>query len=141
MPSHSVKQAKTMSAIAHGWHPTGSAGDIPVSVAKEFHAADAGHKYGHKASSSRSYMGYGGGVTVALPGQSRANDPDHPQMDPHRGLSRMSEHPSYPGDHPRAGHFNGTAGGDQIGRGHHSKYHGHSVEAHCFRGARGRTGS
>lgn len=57
MPSHSVKQAKVMSAIAHGWHPTGKAAAIPVSVAKEFHAADAGHKYGkghdmakHKAS-------------------------------------------------------------------------------------------
>lgn len=48
MPSHSVEQAKTMSAIAHGWRPTGSAAKIPVSVAKEFHAADAGHKYGAK---------------------------------------------------------------------------------------------
>ena len=35
-----------MSAIAHGWHPTGSAADIPVAVAKDFHAADAGKKYG-----------------------------------------------------------------------------------------------
>ena len=48
MPSHSAKQAKTMSAIAHGWHPTGSAAKIPVSVAKEFHAADAGKKWGGK---------------------------------------------------------------------------------------------
>ena len=46
MPSHSVKQAKTMSAIAHGWKPKGSAAGIPVKVAKEFHAADKGHKYG-----------------------------------------------------------------------------------------------
>jgi hypothetical protein len=46
MPSHSVEQAKTMSAIAHGWKPTGSAAHIPVSVAKEFHKADAGKKYG-----------------------------------------------------------------------------------------------
>lgn len=44
MPSHSVKQAKVMSAIAHGWHPAGL--DIPVKVAKEFHQADKGHKYG-----------------------------------------------------------------------------------------------
>src|SRR6266446_1346905 len=44
MPSHSVKQAKVMSAIAHGWHPSGL--DIPLKVAREFHAADAGHKYG-----------------------------------------------------------------------------------------------
>ena len=53
MPSHSVKQAKVMSAIAHGWHPTGKAASIPVSVAKEFHAADAGHKYGKKKSSAK----------------------------------------------------------------------------------------
>lgn len=46
VPSHSVKQAKTMSAIAHGWKPTGEAADIPVKVAKEFHAADKGKKYG-----------------------------------------------------------------------------------------------
>ena len=46
MPSHSVKQAKVMSAIAHGWHPSGKAADIPVKVAKEFHAADKGKKYG-----------------------------------------------------------------------------------------------
>jgi hypothetical protein len=35
-----------MSAISHGWKPTGKAADIPVSVAREFHAADKGHKYG-----------------------------------------------------------------------------------------------
>src|SRR5262245_44950609 len=46
MPSHSVKQARVMSAIAHGWRPTGKAAGIPVSVAKEFHAADKGKKYG-----------------------------------------------------------------------------------------------
>lgn len=48
MPSHSVKQARVMSAIAHGWKPKGSVADIPVSVAKEFHEADKGHKYGAK---------------------------------------------------------------------------------------------
>lgn len=48
MPSETPKQAKVMSAIAHGWKPTGSAANIPVSVAKEFHEADAGHKYGAK---------------------------------------------------------------------------------------------
>lgn len=46
MTSHSVKQAKTMSAIAHGWKPKGKAAGIPVKVAKEFHAADKGKKYG-----------------------------------------------------------------------------------------------
>jgi hypothetical protein len=47
MPSHSVKQAKVMSAIAHGWHPDqGSVAKIPLKVAKDFHSADAGHKYG-----------------------------------------------------------------------------------------------
>ena len=40
MPSTSPEQKKTMSAIAHGWKPTGSAANIPVKVAKEFHAAD-----------------------------------------------------------------------------------------------------
>ena len=48
MPSHSEEQAKTMSAIAHGWKPKGKAADIPVKVAKEFHAADKGKKYGKK---------------------------------------------------------------------------------------------
>lgn len=51
MPSKSVKQAKTMSAIAHGWKPTGEAADIPVGVAREFHAADKGKKYGKKGKS------------------------------------------------------------------------------------------
>lgn len=46
MPSKTPRQAHFMSAVAHGWHPKGV--DIPVSVAKEFHAADAGHKYGAK---------------------------------------------------------------------------------------------
>jgi hypothetical protein len=46
MPSSTVKQAKVMSALAHGWHPTGKAAKIPKKVAVEFHAADAGHKYG-----------------------------------------------------------------------------------------------
>ena len=46
MPSHSPKQAKTMSAIAHGWKPKGKAAGIPVKVAKDFHKADAGKKWG-----------------------------------------------------------------------------------------------
>ena len=46
MPSKSLAQARVMSAISHGWKPTGKAADIPVSVAREFHAADKGHKYG-----------------------------------------------------------------------------------------------
>lgn len=54
MPSHSVKQAKTMSAIAHGWKPKGKAAGIPVKVAKEFHSADKGHKYG-KGGGSKGY--------------------------------------------------------------------------------------
>ena len=41
MPSRTTKQAKVMSAIAHGWEPThGDVAKIPVKVAKEFHAAD-----------------------------------------------------------------------------------------------------
>lgn len=56
MPSHSVEQAKTMSAIAHGWKPKGSAADIPVSVAKEFHQADKGKKYGAKKKASPHHL-------------------------------------------------------------------------------------
>ena len=43
MPSRSPAQARTMAAIAHGWKPPKSSGiDIPVSVAKDFNAADKG---------------------------------------------------------------------------------------------------
>lgn len=45
MPSTSVKQARFMSAAAHNPEFAAKAG-IPQSVAKEFHAADAGKKYG-----------------------------------------------------------------------------------------------
>jgi len=45
-----------MSAIAHGWHPTGKAADIPVSVAKEFHQADAGKKYGARPKSKAHHL-------------------------------------------------------------------------------------
>jgi hypothetical protein len=53
MPSSSVRQARTMSAISHGWKPKGSAAGIPVRVAKEFHAADTGKKYGHQKPDAR----------------------------------------------------------------------------------------
>jgi hypothetical protein len=43
-----------MSAIAHGWKPSGKAADIPVKVAKEFHKADKGKKYGAKSSTKLS---------------------------------------------------------------------------------------
>ena len=44
MPSSSPEQAKTMRAIAHGWHPPkgSKVGKIPVNVAKRFEAADEG---------------------------------------------------------------------------------------------------
>src|SRR5258705_3627049 len=45
MPSTSVKQARFMSAAAHNPDFARRA-DIPVKVAKDFHASDAGHKYG-----------------------------------------------------------------------------------------------
>lgn len=57
MPSHSPLQAKTMAAIAHGWHPKGSAAGIPVSVAKEFHEADAGKKWGAHRDSGGQTLG------------------------------------------------------------------------------------
>ena len=53
VPSKSPKQAKTMSAIAHGWKPKGKAKGIPVKVAKEFHRADAGKKWGSKHKRSK----------------------------------------------------------------------------------------
>jgi hypothetical protein len=55
MPSKSVKQAKTMSAIAHGWKPTGEAAGIPKPVAEEFHAADKGKKFGAKPKKEKGY--------------------------------------------------------------------------------------
>ena len=55
MPSSTEKQRKVMSAIAHGWHPKGKAAGIPVKVAKEFHAADKGHKYGKGHDKGHSY--------------------------------------------------------------------------------------
>ena len=45
MPSTSVKQAKFMAAAAHNPQFAKEAG-IPQSVAKKFHQADAGRKYG-----------------------------------------------------------------------------------------------
>src|SRR6516164_6704413 len=71
MPSVSTKQAHLMSAVAHGWKPTGSAAGLPVSVAKKFHAADAGHKYGAgmHGGKGRPYpkhnYEYGGAIAIA----------------------------------------------------------------------------
>ncbi len=74
MPSHTPKQAKVMSAISHGWEPShGDVAKISVKVAKDFHAADAGGKYGkgehgpHKAlniayENRRKARAEGGGV-------------------------------------------------------------------------------
>jgi len=45
MPSKSTKQAKFMSAAAHNPKFAKKAG-VPAKVAKEFHAADRGKKYG-----------------------------------------------------------------------------------------------
>ena len=41
MPSSTHKQARFMAAVAHGFKPTGTKAP-PVSVAKEFNAADEG---------------------------------------------------------------------------------------------------
>jgi hypothetical protein len=41
MPSRSPAQKRTMAAIAHGWKPPAASGiHIPVSVAKDFTAAN-----------------------------------------------------------------------------------------------------
>jgi len=48
MPKNmSEKQKKLMSAISHGFKPTGKAADIPKSVAKKLHAESKG-KYAPK---------------------------------------------------------------------------------------------
>lgn len=44
MPSSTPKQAALMRAVAHGWHMPGGGGP-PVSVAKEFMAADQAKKH------------------------------------------------------------------------------------------------
>lgn len=43
MPSKSVKQARLMAAVAHGWKPPKASGiKVPIVVAKEFNRADKG---------------------------------------------------------------------------------------------------
>jgi hypothetical protein len=159
MPSHSVKQAKVMSAISHGWHPSkGSVAKIPVSVAREFHAADAGKKYGGKHKSTagpkvankykeeyhrgkgKSYSARGGGQDPKG-GPRFFRDRDHPLQDPFTMMPQEAD-PSYKGSRgvDCSHHINGCHGGDHIGRSHHSKHHGH-VQPHTFRGARGRHGA
>ena len=56
MPKPSTpKQAKTMSAIAHGWTPKGSASGIDVNVAKHLHGEGAGEKWGAQHAESKSW--------------------------------------------------------------------------------------
>src|SRR6266446_3367300 len=100
MPSHSVKQARVMSAIAHGWHPSGL--DIPVKVAREFHAADTGHKYGKgmdkktKALHATKHYAEGG-----LAQFRRKDDPRYqaetgkPALDPESLMSLLNQGKSY----------------------------------------------
>lgn len=61
MPSKSPEQAKTMRAIAHGWKPKGSAKGIPVSVAKDFAAADK-----KAANSQGGFVGSHDGSSMAM---------------------------------------------------------------------------
>lgn len=71
-----------MSAIDHGWKPTGPAAKIPLSVAEEFHEADKGQKYGagqHKGRAMGGPMmptaGSGGVMPTGMPQQ-----PPYPPM-------------------------------------------------------------
>lgn len=48
MPSTSPKQARFMAAVAHGWKPD-KVKAPPVSVAREFNAADEGKTLKRKA--------------------------------------------------------------------------------------------
>jgi hypothetical protein len=121
MPSSSVRQAKTMSAIAHGWRPKGSAKDIPVRVAKEFHAADKGKKYGK-------------GHDKHNPGHHRShseNPKAHYEADSHHHKSEAPGHhsPSHytPGHHsvhnPTTHNPHGQTHEEH--RGKHAKHHEH----------------
>ena len=58
MPSTSKAQEHLMSAVAHGWKPTGSAAGLTKKVATEFHEAD-------KA------KGHGGHMNKNLPSRAR----------------------------------------------------------------------
>src|SRR6266446_3137571 len=103
MPSHSVKQAKVMSAIAHGWHPSGL--DIPVKVAKEFHAADTGHKYGKgmdkKSKALRATKHYRKYAEGGLAQFQRNDNPRYqaeigrPALDPETLMSLLNQGKSY----------------------------------------------
>lgn len=104
-----------MSAIAHGWRPSGL--DIPVKVAKEFHEADAGSKYGAKG---RAF----GGVAPQLNGMmAQAFNPVMPSPPPTDGQSMgvatppatMPQPPlSAPGASARGFKQGGTASGGLI---------------------------
>ena len=52
MPSKTVKQARLMAAVAHGWKPPKASGiKVPVAVAREFNAADTGRSRGRSRGS------------------------------------------------------------------------------------------
>lgn len=111
MPSHSVKQAKTMSAIAHGWQPTGEAAGIPKKVAKEFHAADKGKKYGASRAKRDNAMG-----KAALGGASTES----------RNTKFLKKEDSVKhgggGSYDRSGHFPGNPGFKREGKPPYGEY-------------------
>jgi hypothetical protein len=129
MPSHSQKQAKTMSAIAHGWKPTGEAANIPKPVAEEFHAADKGKKFGAKPKSKE--KGYDrSGHFPGNPGFKREGKPPYGEYNggahakqPHgKSIGNASE---FTGHRPNQSfqaelseHHGGEAKGSSMGKHH-----------------------
>jgi hypothetical protein len=116
LPSSTPKQARFMSAIAHSPEFAHKVG-VPQSVGKEFHAADAGKKWGarHKSTAGPKvaahwkaeyhkshpkggkkhmptedfpYQGWGGGETTGKGG--RRHDFDHEQLEPHNVIVHLA---------------------------------------------------
>ena len=75
MPSTSPAQARLMAAVAHGWHKPGGGGP-PVSVAKEFNQADAGHHAFAQGGpvTNKGYLGKSTGYAAGGPVLGRTRD-------------------------------------------------------------------
>lgn len=100
MPSKSLAQAKVMAALSHGWRPEGGpVSKIPLKVAKEFHAEDAGHKYGKGHDRGRAM----GGVVPGMAGvPAMASQAFNPAVGAMGVMPGMSQPPSNMGS-PMAG--------------------------------------
>ena len=148
MPSTSPKQKKTMSAIAHGWKPTGSASSIPVKVAKEFHAADkkkgydrSGHHPGNPGFNREGkppYASYNAGAHASQPqGHSIGNAPEMERHTKHQTFAQEAteHHGAQKGhamgtDRGKVGNIDAKHGSaliEDCGEGHAKQPQGHSI--------------